>query len=368
MKCQEVTELLSDYLDGELDAGRKPDMDSHLATCERCQRELRELRATVSMVSSLPKAPAPTDLADAVIERAATEQPVIASAPRWRVWRLWPAALAAAAAVLIAIQLAPKHEPAKEQTEWKRLESVSLDEAARFAKDLVGVPSVSTSPEAAMPAAKSDVAKKDDGPLSGVRREIRAAPMAAGAGLKREAPAQVESQAPGERTKDRMDSTLKPAKELPAEPHLRITTDKAERPGSLRQEVDAKAKQKSAEETPPSPELQAVVSAPDLDKARKTVEEALSAMNLKLQPVPGQPDTYRIAPPLSLRERTVMLANIAQALRSSVGKGASVHDAEIKPTPAARPRRAAAEGEALGTDAPSTYVSNVLILRKQPSK
>jgi anti-sigma factor RsiW len=38
LKCSEVLEDLSAYVDGELDAARRAQIDTHLAGCDRCER------------------------------------------------------------------------------------------------------------------------------------------------------------------------------------------------------------------------------------------------------------------------------------------------------------------------------------------
>ena len=127
MNCQDLVELLSEYLDNELGAAKRAEVDAHLAACQACQRELQELRATISLVASLPKATAPSALVQSIDEGVRAETP--AASPTRRVWYLFPA-LAAAAAILIAIQLTPKRTPPTPETEWNRLKTLSSDEIA----------------------------------------------------------------------------------------------------------------------------------------------------------------------------------------------------------------------------------------------
>lgn len=46
--CQEVDDLLSEYLDGELEARGVARVEVHLATCPGCARFAEELAATVA--------------------------------------------------------------------------------------------------------------------------------------------------------------------------------------------------------------------------------------------------------------------------------------------------------------------------------
>ena len=54
MDCNQVEQLLADYLSGEIlpDAGEE--LEAHLASCEACLREVGSLRATLGQLESLP--------------------------------------------------------------------------------------------------------------------------------------------------------------------------------------------------------------------------------------------------------------------------------------------------------------------------
>ena len=51
--CQEVVELLSDYLDGALDPSTLARVDAHLAGCDGCTMVLEELRETIRLSGGL---------------------------------------------------------------------------------------------------------------------------------------------------------------------------------------------------------------------------------------------------------------------------------------------------------------------------
>jgi hypothetical protein len=53
--CEEFSEALSAYLDGELSAEERSQLETHLEGCPRCQEELKSLRAVSSLVTSLPE-------------------------------------------------------------------------------------------------------------------------------------------------------------------------------------------------------------------------------------------------------------------------------------------------------------------------
>ncbi|MDE3078158.1 MAG: zf-HC2 domain-containing protein, partial [Chloroflexota bacterium] len=54
-----VTELLSPYLDGQVTAGERRQVERHLAACASCREELGSLRQVVALVRQLPQQPLP---------------------------------------------------------------------------------------------------------------------------------------------------------------------------------------------------------------------------------------------------------------------------------------------------------------------
>jgi anti-sigma factor RsiW len=53
-RCDNLEPLLSAWVDGELRAGERARVGSHLQRCARCRATIRELRVTQSMLRSLP--------------------------------------------------------------------------------------------------------------------------------------------------------------------------------------------------------------------------------------------------------------------------------------------------------------------------
>lgn len=101
MKCEEARELLSEYMDGELDAAQRAEVDRHVQGCKACTQELTSLRATVSLVASLGRVEAPEGLAGSVSD---------ALSHRAKGKIIWPSArlvgsLLAAAAVLFVVSV-----------------------------------------------------------------------------------------------------------------------------------------------------------------------------------------------------------------------------------------------------------------------
>jgi anti-sigma factor RsiW len=62
LRCQDIVELLDDYLDGALDPGDAAGLDAHLAGCEDCAAFMRTYRGTVSTSRQLRESQLPPEL------------------------------------------------------------------------------------------------------------------------------------------------------------------------------------------------------------------------------------------------------------------------------------------------------------------
>lgn len=49
MKCRDCFQQLSNYLDGEIDAGLKRELEEHLGKCHRCQVVFDSARKTIEL-------------------------------------------------------------------------------------------------------------------------------------------------------------------------------------------------------------------------------------------------------------------------------------------------------------------------------
>lgn len=63
MDHETAKELFSEYLDGELDAAQKRELESHLQGCDDCRQELESLRVMMSTLAGLAPAEPPKDFA-----------------------------------------------------------------------------------------------------------------------------------------------------------------------------------------------------------------------------------------------------------------------------------------------------------------
>jgi anti-sigma factor RsiW len=62
--CQEVVELVTDYLEGTLTRSQRRRFDAHLAACENCTEYLEQMRATIRLTGRLQA----EDLTPAMVE------------------------------------------------------------------------------------------------------------------------------------------------------------------------------------------------------------------------------------------------------------------------------------------------------------
>ncbi len=69
MECAGIRELLSEYIDGTLDAQARAAVEKHISICERCKEELASLSAMVEELGSLEEVKAPADFLEKIHER-----------------------------------------------------------------------------------------------------------------------------------------------------------------------------------------------------------------------------------------------------------------------------------------------------------
>jgi anti-sigma factor RsiW len=65
LTCRELVELVTDYLEGALDAGERARFEAHIAVCHGCTAYVQQLRAAIAVTGRL----APQGL-DPQMERA----------------------------------------------------------------------------------------------------------------------------------------------------------------------------------------------------------------------------------------------------------------------------------------------------------
>ena len=51
--CQQMVELITDYLEGTLSRSQRRRFEAHIAACENCTEYLQQMRATIRLTGSL---------------------------------------------------------------------------------------------------------------------------------------------------------------------------------------------------------------------------------------------------------------------------------------------------------------------------
>jgi len=104
MNLHDELDMLSAYLDGELDAPERARLDSHLPTCAECRTTLDAIRVTVADLATLP-IPEPTPQDSWALRSAIRRErrPV----RRWQRLAIAAGGVAAAAVATLAIALGP---------------------------------------------------------------------------------------------------------------------------------------------------------------------------------------------------------------------------------------------------------------------
>jgi anti-sigma factor RsiW len=62
--CQEVVEMVTDYLEGALSRGERRRLEAHLADCPHCTEYLAQIRATIRLTGRLEPADLTPEMRD----------------------------------------------------------------------------------------------------------------------------------------------------------------------------------------------------------------------------------------------------------------------------------------------------------------
>src|ERR1041385_3726472 len=109
MNCKNATELLSDYVSGQLDRALTVSLENHLASCENCRKEAEGLRWAWSLLDQAPTVEPPAFFHENLMSRIAAEteqaEAVVAQKRALWDWRAWfqPRQLAYASAFVVLL-------------------------------------------------------------------------------------------------------------------------------------------------------------------------------------------------------------------------------------------------------------------------
>ncbi len=68
MDCQDLVELVTDYLEGALKDDERASVEAHLASCAGCTAYLEQVRTTIRLTGMLAEDQIPPELRDALLE------------------------------------------------------------------------------------------------------------------------------------------------------------------------------------------------------------------------------------------------------------------------------------------------------------
>ena len=117
MNCKNATELLSDYVSGQMDRALTVSLENHLATCDNCRKEADGLRWAWSLLDQTPVVDTPPFFHENLMSRIAAEtEQAEAEAARKRAlwdWKAWfrprTMAYATACAVMLLATMGGLH-------------------------------------------------------------------------------------------------------------------------------------------------------------------------------------------------------------------------------------------------------------------
>ena len=75
LSCHDVTERVTDYIEGAMPFGQRVGLWMHLAMCRHCRAYLQQYRDTIAMVNQLPDEPPPPECRDELLRRFRDRKP-----------------------------------------------------------------------------------------------------------------------------------------------------------------------------------------------------------------------------------------------------------------------------------------------------
>ena len=87
MKCSEIRELLSLYIDNMLEESLIDEVAAHIAACPECKSEYEELIAMTRMLKELPETKLPSDFDRRLHEALSAQTPEAAAENEYQVVR-----------------------------------------------------------------------------------------------------------------------------------------------------------------------------------------------------------------------------------------------------------------------------------------
>lgn len=103
MDCGVVQELISSYIDGELDKERAQQLEVHMENCFECRRSFEHMKAVVQMVGALEEEELPASFADRLRARLEVEQVTRMAHKNYGEFSRWIRWMGIAAAAIVIV-------------------------------------------------------------------------------------------------------------------------------------------------------------------------------------------------------------------------------------------------------------------------
>ncbi|MFN4033215.1 MAG: zf-HC2 domain-containing protein [Fimbriimonadales bacterium] len=100
MRCEQVKQLLNEYIEGSVSEALRERLQAHLGRCAECRRELKLTQAIWRGLSAMPEVQPPADLHARIMTHVRANTRLREASPRLILWR-WAAATAAAAGLFL---------------------------------------------------------------------------------------------------------------------------------------------------------------------------------------------------------------------------------------------------------------------------
>ncbi len=69
LTCRDLTELVTDYVEGRLSFLDRLRFQMHVGMCRHCRAYLRQFKQTITTLARSPREPIPPDVQQALLER-----------------------------------------------------------------------------------------------------------------------------------------------------------------------------------------------------------------------------------------------------------------------------------------------------------
>ncbi|MEW6364752.1 MAG: zf-HC2 domain-containing protein [Acidobacteriota bacterium] len=69
LTCKELTEIITDYIEGRLTLFQRISFQLHLGMCRHCRAYLRQMRLTVRTLGKMPTMSVPQDVEQELLKR-----------------------------------------------------------------------------------------------------------------------------------------------------------------------------------------------------------------------------------------------------------------------------------------------------------